>query len=106
MTIYKPKSYIEAYRLKAKSKDINELTGRSGRTDLTKFIVNQILSKIKLNPDTVLVDIGCGDGMLLQKANQRGIDANIGKLEGILPTEEEVTRVKEYLLNEVKTIEY
>lgn len=98
MTIYKTKSLIETYKYKAKSKDINELTGRTGRPDLTAYVINQIVSKIPMKADSVLVDIGCGDGLLLKEMIKKGIDGYKGRLIGILPTKEEVSRVREHLL--------
>ncbi|MGE4348922.1 MAG: class I SAM-dependent methyltransferase [Candidatus Berkiella sp.] len=98
MTIYKTESLIETYRHKARSKDINELTGRTGRPDLTAYVINQISEKIPVNRDSVLIDIGCGDGLLLKKIAQNGIDGYTGRLIGILPTKEEVSRVRDHIL--------
>ncbi len=89
MPIIKIDSRIEEYRLRAKSKDLNELSGRTNRKDLTSFISKNILNEIDLNCSDALLDIGCGDGtLLLQAASviQSGI--------GILPTIEEVKRVR------------
>ena len=63
MAIYKTKNLVETYR--AKEKDINALTGRTGRPDLNKFVIGQMIQKIKVRPNSVLVDIGCGDGLFL-----------------------------------------
>jgi len=103
MTIYKTKNLVETYRIKAKSKEINELTGRTGRPDLTKFTINQLISKIEVHTNTILIDIGCGDGLFLQKAAEKGVDSYNGRLIGILPTKEEVSRVRDHLLNDIKT---
>ena len=97
MTVYKPKSLIEVYRAKASSQNINELTGRTGRPDLTRFVIDEIIPKLPLRAETVLVDIGCGDGLLLLKASI-GIDSYRGRLIGVLPTVEEVTRVRAHLV--------
>lgn len=99
MTIHKPTNFIEAYRAKALSKDINELTGRTGRPDLTRFVIHQMVSNISFKADSIVVDIGCGDGLFLQKAVENGVDGFKGRLIGILPTKEEVCRVREHLLN-------
>ena len=70
MTIIKTSNLVEAYKAKAKSKDINELIGRTGRPDLIKFVINQMIKNIKVAENFTLVDIGCGDGMFLQMASQ------------------------------------
>jgi hypothetical protein len=44
MAIHKAANLIEVYRAKAKSKDINELTGRIGRPDLTRFVTKNIIA--------------------------------------------------------------
>ena len=99
MPIIKTTSPIEAYRIRAKAKNINELTGRTGRPDLTKYIAQQIYEKLKINKTTVLVDVGCGDGSLLIKLEKSKLKNFKGKFIGILPTNEEVSRVKKYLKN-------
>ena len=68
MPIIKCKSFIDAYRYKASSRDINELSGRMGRPDLTNFINRQIINKLFIDCDDVVIDIGCGDGTLLKKS--------------------------------------
>jgi ubiquinone/menaquinone biosynthesis C-methylase UbiE len=97
MTIYKTATFVETYRAKAAAKDINELSGRTGRPDLTQFVTSQIVKKLPIKADTILVDIGCGDGSLLLKAAEKGLDSREGRLIGILPTSEEVTRVGRHL---------
>lgn len=106
MTIVKTKSLVETYRAKASSKDINELTGRTGRPDLTKFVINQMALKLPTEADTILVDIGCGDGLFLLKSADNGLDSYKGRLIGILPTAEEVARVRNHLLLESNTNQY
>jgi SAM-dependent methyltransferase len=104
MTIYKATNFIDVYRAKAKAKPINELTGRGGRPELTAYVTSQILEQVHLRPDSVVVDIGCGDGSLLQLAARRGgVNGFLGRLIGILPTEEEIGRVREHLLKTKKT---
>ena len=98
MTIIKTTSLIETYRAKALSRDINELTGRTGRPDLTKFVINQIALKLQVQANTILVDCGCGDGQLLIESADNGLDSYLGRIIGILPTVEEVTRVRNHLL--------
>jgi SAM-dependent methyltransferase len=98
VTIYKTSGMVDTYRARARAKDIEALTGRDGRPDLTEFITAEILRHLTLRKDAVLVDVGCGKGLLLQKAGLQGVDCYAGRLIGILPTTEEVTRVRSYLL--------
>lgn len=102
MTILKTKDSVETYRAKAKAKDINELTGRTGRPDLTEFVVTQMSLNIPVKRETILVDIGCGDGLFLLKCAENGLDSFSGRLIGILPTTEEVSRVRNHLLQNQK----
>jgi SAM-dependent methyltransferase len=97
MPIIKASSFQEIYQAKALATDINELSGRSGRPDLTEFIASQILSKLisQSNHYCNIVDVGCGDGTFLRLAADSGIIE--GTLIGVLPTEAEVTRVSEHL---------
>lgn len=99
MPIVKCKDYIEVYEHKARSRDPHELSGRTGRHDLTTFVCQNIVLKLSLEPDDVLVDIGCGDGTLLELA------AN-GMLQGIgiLPTDAEIQRVRQ-ILGASKTVQ-
>lgn len=98
MTIYKSTDFIEVYRAKSTSKDINELTGRTGRPDLTQFVIDNIASKFVFKDDDVVIDIGCGDGLFLAKANEAGVNERRGRLIGVLPTIEEVLRVHQHLM--------
>ncbi|OAM53144.1 hypothetical protein A7981_06955 [Methylovorus sp. MM2] len=98
MSIYKFSDFVEVYRAKAKSKDINELTGRTGRPDLTNFVIDKVISKFAFKKDDVVVDIGCGDALLLQKISQKNVDGRIGRLIGVLPTIEEIIKVHGHLL--------
>lgn len=100
MTIIKTKDFVETYRAKAGSKDINELTGRTGRPDLTRFVIQQMVSKIPVAENSILVDIGCGDGLFLKEIGKMKLDSYKGRLIGILPTKEEVTRVRNHMLND------
>jgi SAM-dependent methyltransferase len=94
VTLHKADTYIDAYRAKARASDINELSGRPGRPDLTDHIGRAILDALPPAPVEVLVDVGCGQASLLQEAVRRG---RIRRGLGILPTDEEVTRVREHL---------
>ena len=96
VTIYKVANYEEEYRLRALSNDVNELTGRT-RPLLTEFVSERIIDKVELNPTSVVVDVGCGNGSFLQKAAESGVDRNRGRLIGILPTEEEAGILRQHL---------
>ncbi|MGQ0523504.1 MAG: class I SAM-dependent methyltransferase [Betaproteobacteria bacterium] len=96
MTIYRPSTYAEEYRLRALSKDINQLTGRT-RPELTEFAIDRIVAAVDPKPDDVVVDIGCGNGLLLQKAAARGAPGHHGRLIGILPSEEEAGSLRQHL---------
>jgi cyclopropane fatty-acyl-phospholipid synthase-like methyltransferase len=89
MPIIKCQSAIEAYRQRARAKDIHELSGRSGRPDLTRFVSEQILRQLRLDETDVLVDLGCGDGTLLKL-----VSGTVASSIGLLPTAEEVARVR------------
>ncbi len=102
MTILRTKNLVETYRAKARAKDINELTGRTARPDLTKFVITQMSLNIPLKYDTILIDIGCGDGSFLLKCLENGLNSYKGRLIGILPTTEEVSRVRNHLLQNQK----
>ena len=94
MTIIKATDYIEEYRARASACDVNEMTGRTGRPDLTDFVSSNIVAKLATKPGEVLVDIGCGDGSVLRKASQV---SKQGSFVGILPTSQEVERVQRHL---------
>jgi SAM-dependent methyltransferase len=96
MTIHRVANYEEEYRLRALSNDVNQLTGRT-RPLLTEFVNDRIIDKLELKPGSVVVDIGCGNGSFLQKAAEKGVHANGGRLIGILPTEEEARSLRQYL---------
>jgi len=92
MSIIKVKSRLDEYRYRAQSKDINELSGRPNRSDITNFVNMEIAAKMEFTREDVLVDIGCGDGTLLKLAKEHGASCI-----GILPTEEEVSRLRDSL---------
>ena len=46
--------------------DIKEFSGRGTNDTLTEFINRNILEELTLLPNDRLVDIGCGDGMLVR----------------------------------------
>lgn len=94
MSIIKVDSRIEEYRHRARANDINELSGRTHRSDLTLFVNSEIKKHMELIEGDVLVDIGCGDGTLLYLAEKQRVSCI-----GILPTDEEVKRVRDRFSN-------
>jgi ubiquinone/menaquinone biosynthesis C-methylase UbiE len=75
-------------REEAEGADIHLMSGRS-RKELTDFICKQILKAINPRADDFLVDIGCGDGSLLEMASDK-----IGGGIGIVATDEERHRLE------------
>lgn len=100
MPIHRTADFIETYRAKARAGDINELSGRTGRPDLTDFVARRMAARLPVHADTVLVDVGCGDGRFLLRCAEAGLDGFKGRLIGLLPTREEVSRVRGHLLDE------
>ncbi len=76
MPVIKVSSHIEAYRIRAADSDLHQLAGRGIKEAVTEFVNAKILKRLELTPDDILVDIGCGDGCLLRKAE--GVAARIG----------------------------
>ncbi len=70
-------------------RDIHELSGRPDHAQ-TEFLTQKILTELRIKPEDRLVDIGCGDGTLLQSAQRSGVTNAIG-LSG---TEEEAERLR------------
>lgn len=91
MPILKAKSFLHEYKLRAKDEDLNSLSGRQGRKELTYFINQTIFNKLDMKDNQKLLDIGCGDLTLFKIA-----DVKLSKCEfvGVLPTIEEVQRVQ------------
>jgi ubiquinone/menaquinone biosynthesis C-methylase UbiE len=100
MGIHKAKTMEEVYKLKASHRDINELSGRS-ESAKTQFIAENIASKLQLKSNSILIDVGCGDGRLLECALQSGVDPFRGRIIGLLPNIEEVLRVTDHLATRV-----
>jgi len=98
VTLYRAKDFIDAYRVRAMSPDINDLSGRDGRPDITSHVASRLADELELCQKDVIADIGCGDGALLKVALERGLLP--GNLIGVLPTIEEVRRVNLHLLRE------
>lgn len=81
MGIQKALNHIDAYRLKALSGRVESLSGRAS-TKQTDIINKFILSKAPKSQNFTVVDVGCGDGSLLEKFSAKF------RL-GIVPTQEE-----------------
>lgn len=96
MAIHKATTAKEIYRLKASNKNILDLTGRR-HVEQNLFIAKTIASKLDLEKNSKVVDVGCGDGRFLEEAVLNGVDPLIGKLIGFLPNVEEVLRVSNHL---------
>jgi Methyltransferase domain len=77
-------SHIQYYRYLAGSPDMHHMTGRGGDTASTRFTNSGILEALQLECTDSLLDIGCGDGSLLNDAN--GL---VNRRVGVAPTEEE-----------------
>ena len=93
-------NYIyEVYRHRSKSIDINDLSGRLGRSDLTKFVNEKILASLPIKNHSSLVDVGCGDASLLILI-KRHVAKFQGTLIGISPTFEEVSRLRAHINSE------
>lgn len=89
MTIFKVRDRREEYRIRARSRDVHELTGRSGKQYLTEFVIGRILSVLRPTGRECIVDVGCGDGLLLRRVPVQPE----GRLIGVLPSSEEVSRL-------------
>jgi SAM-dependent methyltransferase len=98
MTLYRARDFIDAYRVRAMSPDINDLSGRDGRHDITVHVSNRLAEELDISAQDVIADIGCGDGTFLKVAMRRGLPPE--QLRGVLPTQEEVQRVNDYLMLE------
>ena len=94
MTIYKAKTLIDTIDIRQKSNNIHELNGRPNRPDLTDFIAEEICKKIRPKDNSVLLDVGCGDATLLKKLASSIPSEHTVKLLGVLPTREELIKVK------------
>src|SRR3954453_14645597 len=70
MPIIRLNNYVDVYKLRSHSSDLHSLAVRDGRQAVTKFVNSQILERVAAKPDDVLVDVGCGDGCLLKKADK------------------------------------
>ena len=84
--------YVEYCRETAKhARDLHDLALRGrDKKEVTRIIHQRIAEVVELGPSDDLVDIGCGDGTLLQMAKQLGVHSALG----LLATEEEVALVR------------
>lgn len=96
MAIIKTSNYVDVYRIKALSKDIEAMSGRDRRS--TDFVINRISSILNFQPEDSVLDIGCGDGTLLTR------NADIIKYGmGVVPTDLEVDRLNNtYAISNIK----
>lgn len=95
MTIVRAKNPVEAYRARAIAGERQGLTGRGNKIFETDFVAENILKIIDVSPGMVVVDVGCGDATLLRKIDSTVSECN---LIGVLPTQEEVNNIHQYLL--------
>lgn len=98
MTLYRARDFIDAYRVRSMSSDINDLSGRDGRPDITAHVADRLAEELLISSKDVIMDVGCGDGTFLKVAMKRGVPPE--QLRGVLPTQEEVKRVNDYLMRE------
>ncbi len=84
--------YVEYCRETAKhARDLHDLALRGrDKKEITRLIHEHIMEAVELSPADDLVDIGCGDGILLRMARERGVRSALG----LLATEEEVALVR------------
>jgi len=92
MPIYKAGDRLEEYRLRADFKNPDDLSGRPFRSDLTRYVNENIFNTLELPDACVVADIGCGDGTLL-----RLCDNGRRRCFGVLPSDEELSVVGEAL---------
>ena len=91
MPIYYAKNHIDVYRIRAKMPDIHELSGRGNNHNLTMYINKQIVSLMDIHERETIVDVGCGDGTLLNLiVNSCSVSG-----WGVVPTNEEKSRLEQ-----------
>ncbi len=89
MPVMRINNYNDAYRIRAGREDLHELAARPDKQAVTEFVNRRILESLELEPEDVLVDIGCGDASLLRMAEGRA-----AKSVGIVATVEEKRRLE------------
>ena len=97
MTYYKVNNYIDFYKNLSKISNTNYLSGRAADTFNTEYKMNNIISCLSIKKNSKVLDIGCGNALLLRKlAKQK---KNL-KLTGTLSSNEEVKVVKKIIKKE------
>ena len=66
--------------------DLHNLAGRGPYEATTEFVNRRIFNELAFRPEDRFVDVGCGHGLLLRLAMERGVRAAVG----LNATEEEV----------------
>lgn len=92
MKVSKVQDAIEDYRRKAVREEFHRMAGRGDKTAQTQYVNCRIAEGLELQAGDVLLDIGCGDGCLLRKA-----EGNVARIIGVLPTSEERARLQAVL---------
>jgi len=89
--------YVAYCRETAKhARDPHDLALRGGKAhEITRLTHERIVEVTNLRAEDDLLDIGCGDGILLRMANAIGVHSAIG----LLATEEEVAVLRPFNLN-------
>jgi len=88
MAIVKTHDYVEFYRYLANTSGLHQLSGRGNENAATEHANARILHGLQLTPDDTLLDIGCGDGCLLQMAGPK-----IRAVLGVVPNIEECEKI-------------
>jgi SAM-dependent methyltransferase len=70
--------------------DLHNLAGRGPYRATTEFVNRRIFNELAFRPEDRFVDVGCGHGLLLRLAMERGVRAAIG----LSATEEEVKALR------------
>ena len=89
MAILKISDNVELYRFFATSGDLHTISGRGDDVAGTEFANSRILELMELTAEDTLLDIGCGDGFLLQAVNGR-----VAKRIGTVSTGEEEAKLQ------------
>lgn len=82
-------SWVEQYRQFAlQGRSLHELTGRHSDDERTGALVSAAIERVSARKDDRVIDIGCGDGRLLDS-----IADGVSLAIGVVPTEEERDRL-------------
>lgn len=96
MAIIVLNNYFEAYARMAAEGYPHKLAGRGDKVEMTNFVNDIILQRLNPRPSDSLLDVGCGDGLLLRKCIDR-----VSSAVGTVATLEEAECVKKVLPSEV-----